>query len=136
MGHYFLNRRYQVEYHIANCINSPFTFTFHRYCCKYIFTPIQHLTSKKNKEKTVPTMDPFQVGKGHSRRDSNLSLESWETAFFPAILQIIHINISTWRKSLVSNPLFILPGFFFHFSLELSYGYLWFEGNGKIPLGR
>jgi hypothetical protein len=47
------------------------------------------------------------------------------------------LNISTWRKSgLASNPLFILPGFFLHFSLELSYGYLWFEGNGKIPLGR
>ena len=47
------------------------------------------------------------------------------------------LNISTWRKSgLASNPLFIIPGFFLHFSLELSYGYLWFEGNGKIPLGR
>ena len=46
-------------------------------------------------------------------------------------------NISTWRKSgSASNPLFILPGFFLHFLLELSYGYLWFEGNGKIPLGR
>ena len=43
----------------------------------------------------------------------------------------------TWRKSsLASNPLFIIPGFFLHFSLELSYGYLRFEGNGKIPLGR
>ena len=49
----------------------------------------------------------------------------------------VSLNISTWRKSgLASNPLFILPGFFLHFSLELSYGYLWFEGNGKIPLGR
>ena len=47
------------------------------------------------------------------------------------------INISTWRKSgLASNPLFIIPGFFLHFSLEPSYGYLRFEGNGKIPLGR
>ena len=46
-------------------------------------------------------------------------------------------NISTWRKSgLASNPLFIIPGFFLHFSLELSYGYLRFEGNGKIPWGR
>ena len=43
----------------------------------------------------------------------------------------------TWRKrDLASNPLFIIPGFFLHFSLELSYGYLRFEGNGKIPLGR
>ena len=47
------------------------------------------------------------------------------------------INISTGRKSgLASNALFILPGFFLHFSLELSYGYLWFEWNGKFPLGR
>ena len=46
-------------------------------------------------------------------------------------------NISTWRKSgLASNPLFRIPGFFLHFSLELSYGYLRFEGNGKIPLER
>ena len=50
---------------------------------------------------------------------------------------LLSFNISTWRKSgLASNPLFIIPGFFLHFSLELSYGYLWFEGNGKIPLGR
>ena len=56
---------------------------------------------------------------------------------FFGIFQKISFNISTWRKSgLASNPLFILPGFFLHFSLELSYGYLWFEGNGKIPLGR
>ena len=47
------------------------------------------------------------------------------------------LNITTWRKrGLASNPLFIIPGFFLHFSLELSYGYLRFEGNGKIPLGR
>ena len=29
-----------------------------------------------------------------------------------------------------------IPGFSLHFPKELSYGYLWFEGNGKIPLGR
>ena len=47
------------------------------------------------------------------------------------------LNISTWRKrGVASNPLFIIPGFFLHFSLEPSYGYLRFEGNGKIPLGR
>ena len=40
------------------------------------------------------------------------------------------------ESGLASNPLFIIPGFFLHFSLELSYGYLRFEGNGKIPLGR
>ena len=50
---------------------------------------------------------------------------------------IIKLNITTWRKrGLASNPLFIIPGFFLHFSLELDYGYLRFEGNGKIPLGR
>ena len=43
------------------------------------------------------------------------------------------INISTWRKG---GPLSIIPGFFLHSSLEPSYGYLRFEGNGKIPLGR
>ena len=46
-------------------------------------------------------------------------------------------NRSSQRKrGLASNPLFIIPGFSLHFPLELSYGYLWFEGNGKIPLGR
>ena len=29
-----------------------------------------------------------------------------------------------------------IPGFILYFPLEPSYGYLTFEGNGKIPLGR
>ena len=29
-----------------------------------------------------------------------------------------------------------IPGFILHFPLEPSYGYLRFERNGKIPLGR
>ena len=37
---------------------------------------------------------------------------------------------------MASNPLFIIPDFFLQFPNELSYGYLRFEGNGKIPLGR
>ena len=37
---------------------------------------------------------------------------------------------------MASNPLFIIPDFFLHFPNELCYGYLRFEGNGKIPLGR
>jgi hypothetical protein len=37
---------------------------------------------------------------------------------------------------MASNPLFIIPDFFLHFPNELSYGYLRFEGNGKIPLQR
>ena len=56
---------------------------------------------------------------------------------FPNSICTKPFNISTWRKSgLASNPLFIIPGFFLYFSLEFSYGYLRFEGNGKIPLGR
>jgi hypothetical protein len=31
---------------------------------------------------------------------------------------------------------FKIPDFFLHFPNELCYGYLRFEGNGKIPLGR
>ena len=55
-----------------------------------------------------------------------LDFESW-----------VSLNRRSQRKSgLASNPLFILPGFSLHFPLELSYGYLWFKGNGKIPLGR
>ena len=34
------------------------------------------------------------------------------------------------------KPLFIIPDLFLHFSNELCYGYLMFEGNGKIPLGK
>ena len=37
---------------------------------------------------------------------------------------------------MASNPLFIIPDFVLHFPNELSYGYLRFEGNGKIPLER
>ena len=52
-------------------------------------------------------------------------------------LFLIYFNRRCWRKrGLSSNPLFIIPGFSLHFPWELSYGYLRFEGNGKIPLGR
>ena len=37
---------------------------------------------------------------------------------------------------MATNPLFIIADFFLHFPKKLSYGYLRFEGNGKIPLGR
>ena len=33
---------------------------------------------------------------------------------------------------MASNPLFIIPDCFLHFPNELCYGYLRFEGNGKI----
>ena len=33
---------------------------------------------------------------------------------------------------MASTPLFIIPGFFLHFSLEPSYGYLRFKGMGKF----
>ena len=46
------------------------------------------------------------------------------------------LNRSSRRKrGMASNPLFIIPDFFLHFPNELCYGYLRFEGNGKIPLG-
>ena len=44
--------------------------------------------------------------------------------------------LNSVERGLASTPLFIIPGFSLHFPKELSYGYLWFEGNGKIPLGR
>ena len=37
---------------------------------------------------------------------------------------------------MASNPLFIIPDFFGLFPNELGYGYLRFEGNGKIPVGK
>ena len=46
-------------------------------------------------------------------------------------------NRSSRRKrGMASNTLFIIPDFFLDFPNELSYGYLRFEENGKIPLGR
>ena len=46
-----------------------------------------------------------------------------------------------WLQSIpydvkIGPQLFISPDFFLHCPKELSYGYLRFEGNGKIPLGR
>ena len=40
------------------------------------------------------------------------------------------------KGGMVTNLLFIITDFFFHFPNDLCYGYLRFEGNGKIPLGR
>ena len=40
------------------------------------------------------------------------------------------------KKRLGVQPTFHNTTFFLHFPNELSYGYLRFEGNGKIPLGR
>ena len=40
------------------------------------------------------------------------------------------------KRGMVSNPLFIIPDFFLHFPSELCYGYLSFERNGELPLGR
>ena len=54
-------------------------------------------------------------------------------SFFKKYRGVIHIDLEDLEAS---KPLFIIPGFFLHFSLEPSYGYLRFEGNGKIPLGR
>ena len=53
------------------------------------------------------------------------------------ILFIVVFNrLSRRKRGMASNPLFIIPDFFLHFPNELCYGYLKFEGNGKIPLGR
>ena len=63
----------------------------------------------------------------------------WMTWYMatPSLNTQFCINISNWRKrGVASNPLLIIPGFSLHFSLEPSYGYLRFEGNGKIPLGK
>ena len=42
-----------------------------------------------------------------------------------------------WERGMASNPkMEYVPGFSWHFPKEISYGYLRFEGNGKILLGR
>ena len=50
--------------------------------------------------------------------------------------QVIFNRSSRRKRGMASNPLFIIPDFFFHLPNELCYGYLRFEGNGKIPLVR
>ena len=40
------------------------------------------------------------------------------------------------KKRLGVQPTFHNTTFFLHFPNELSYGYLRFEGNGEIPMGR
>ena len=45
-------------------------------------------------------------------------------------------RLSRRKRGMASKPLFIIPDFFLHFTNELSYGYLRYEGNWKIPLGR
>ena len=52
-------------------------------------------------------------------------------------IDTIGINrLSRRKRGMASNPLFIIPDLFLHFPNELCYGYLRFEENGKIPLGR
>ena len=56
---------------------------------------------------------------------------------YTLIIRFQMLNRSSRRKrGMATNPLFIIPYFFLHFPNELSYGYLRFEGNEKIPLGR
>ena len=40
------------------------------------------------------------------------------------------------ERGMACTPKMKYQGFSLHFPKELSYGYLRFEGNGKIPLGR
>ena len=50
---------------------------------------------------------------------------------------MIILNRSSRRKrGMASNPLFIIPDLFLHYSNELGSGYLRFEGNGKMHLGK
>ena len=59
----------------------------------------------------------------------------FKNAYLSCLLN--YFNRSSRRKrGMASNPLFIMPDFFLHFPNDLSYGYLRFEGNGKIPLGK
>ena len=76
------------------------------------------------------------VDSDHEKSFQMGARERLATSVVQVIFKIL-FNISNWRKrGVASNPLLIIPGFFLHFSLEPSYGYFRFEGNGKIPLGR
>ena len=57
----------------------------------------------------------------------------------PTGLGISFHTLNRWsrrKRGMPSNPLFIIPDFLLHFPNKLCYGYLRFEGNWKIPLGR
>ena len=49
------------------------------------------------------------------------------------VVKVHSTSIFMYLLNRWSTPLFIIPEFFLHFPNELSYGYLRFEGNGKIP---
>ena len=58
------------------------------------------------------------------------------TLLFLTTVKLLINIINLVERGLASTTLFIIPDFFLHFPNKLSYGYLRFEGNGKIPLGR
>ena len=47
-----------------------------------------------------------------------------------------YLNRFLRERGMAVQPQNGIPGFSLHFQKEISYGYLRFEGNGKIPLGR
>ena len=65
----------------------------------------------------------FKLSLPHVNNQSNFF-----TNFF-----VVFNRSSRRKRGMASNPIFIIPGFFLHFPNELCYGYLRFEGNGKIP---
>ena len=90
---------------------------------------IQQCSGRNNKENSFSL--PALWAENEKIFNRNLKLLE------PVWLYMNILNRWSGRKSgLASNPLFIIPGFSLHFPWELSYGYLWFKGNMKIPLGR
>ena len=67
---------------------------------------------------------------------SKFGQESADDCIRGQILELPLNNRVLREIGMASNPKNGIPGFSLHFPKELSYGYLWFEGNGKIPLGR
>ena len=83
-------------------------------------------------------INPFNFKSLLSRFPMEKSRWLWKKHGSISMLARLHLlnRPNSVERGLASTPLFIIPGFSLHFPLELSYGYPWFEGSGKIPLGR
>ena len=77
----------------------------------------------------------YQNGIGSSGLGTRIKLKLiFQLRQFLTYRNVMYFNRWSRRKrGMASTPLFIIPNFFMHFPNELSYGYLRFEGNGKIP---
>ena len=79
----------------------------------------------------IQVSEPIDRDSQASRNDA--STTTGFTKSFILGKDVSDLTTGFWGKETWKNG---IPGFSLHFPKELSYGYLRFEGNGKIALGR